>query len=91
MSSITPLTGFRSGFAFSPDFSGEKSGLTRESLAQAETAEFEGVPLRVVTADYLAVVALSVGRAKDSTRILSLLEANAVTRSRSPSWRPSTG
>ena len=49
-------------------------------MEQAETADFEGVPLRVVRADYLAVIALSVGRAKDYARILALLEALSVTR-----------
>src|SRR5437867_5650684 len=45
------------------------SPLTREALEQADTAEFEGVPFRVVRADYLAVIALSVGRSKDLARI----------------------
>ena len=56
------------------------SPLTREALELAETAEFEGVPFRVVSARHLAIIALSVGRAKDHLRILALLEANAVTR-----------
>ena len=51
--------------------------LTREAMEQAETADFEGVPCRVVRAAHLAVIALSVGRAKDFTRILSLLESGA--------------
>jgi hypothetical protein len=34
----------------------------------------------VVRADYLAVIALSVGRAKDFARILALLESKWVTR-----------
>jgi hypothetical protein len=55
------------------------SALTKEAMEQAETADFEGVPLRVVRADYLAVIALSVGRAKDCTRILALLESGSVT------------
>jgi hypothetical protein len=55
------------------------SPLTREALERADTAEFEGVAFRVVRADYLAVIALSVGRAKDFTRILALLEAESVT------------
>lgn len=55
------------------------STLTREALEQAETADFEGVPLRVVRADYLAVIALSVGRAKDFTRILALFESESAT------------
>ena len=43
-------------------------------------ADFEGIPLRVVRADYLAVIALSVGRAKDYARILALLESDSATR-----------
>jgi hypothetical protein len=56
------------------------SPLTREALEQADTADFEGVPFRVVRAAHLAVIALSVGRAKDLTRILALLESGSVTR-----------
>jgi len=55
------------------------SQLTREAVEQAETVDFEGVPLRVARADYLAVIALSVGRAKDLARILALLESKSVT------------
>jgi hypothetical protein len=54
------------------------SPLTREAVEQAETADFEGIGLRVVRADHLAVIALSVGRAKDLTRILALLESGSV-------------
>jgi hypothetical protein len=54
--------------------------LTEEALERAETADFEGVPFRVVRPDYLAVIALSVGRAKDFTRILALLESGSVSR-----------
>lgn len=55
------------------------SPLTRDALEAADTVQFEGVPFRVVGADHLAVIALSVGRAKDFTRILGLLEAGSVT------------
>ena len=55
------------------------NALTREALAHAEIAEYEGVPLRVVRADYLAVIALETGRPKDMARILSLLESGSVT------------
>lgn len=55
------------------------SPLTVEAMEQADTADFEGVPLRVVRADYLAVIALSVGRAKDFARVLALLESGSVT------------
>ena len=56
------------------------SPLTHEAMEQAETADFEGVPFRVVRADYLAVIALSVGRTKDCARILALLESDSVSR-----------
>lgn len=55
------------------------SELTKEALERAESVEFEGVPLRVVRASYLAVIALSVGRAKDHARIVALLESEATT------------
>lgn len=51
----------------------------RRESERAEVADFAGVPFRVVRADYLAVIALSVGRAKDYARVLSLLEAKATT------------
>ena len=56
------------------------NSLTREAMEQAETADFEGVPLRVVRADYLAIIAMSTGRAKDYERILALLESGATNR-----------
>jgi hypothetical protein len=52
--------------------------LTREALEKADTADFEGVPFRVVRADFLAAIALSAGRAKDFARILALLESGSV-------------
>ena len=55
------------------------SDLTRAAVRAAETADFEGVPFRVVGADYLAVIALSAGRAKDMARVLALLESGAVS------------
>lgn len=54
--------------------------LTTEAVECAETADFEGAPLRVVRADHLAVIALSVGRAKDRLRVLALLESGSVSR-----------
>ncbi len=58
------------------------SPLTDAAIRNAETADYEGVPFRVVRADYLAVLALSVGRAKDFARVLALLEAGSVSRDR---------
>ena len=54
--------------------------LTLEAMEQATTADFEGVAFRVVGADHLAVIALSVGRAKDFARILALLESGSASR-----------
>jgi len=54
--------------------------LTESAVEDAELGDIDGVPVRVVTADYLAVIALSVGRPKDFARILALIDANAVTR-----------
>jgi hypothetical protein len=58
------------------------SPLTEAAMRNAETADYEGVPFRVVRADYLAVLALSVGRAKDFARVLALLESDHVSRER---------
>ena len=55
------------------------SKLTREAIRDAEIGDLDGIPLRVIRADYLAVIALSVGRAKDFARVLALREAGAVT------------
>ena len=55
------------------------SKLTREAIRDAEIGDLDGIPLRVVRADYLAVIALSVGRPKDFARVLALREAGAVT------------
>ena len=55
--------------------------LTREAMEQAEVVDFDGTNLRVVRADYLAVIALSVGRPKDFARILALIEWESVTPS----------
>ena len=54
------------------------SPLTEEAVREAETGEIEGLPVRVISAGHLAVIALSVGRPKDHLRILALIEAGAV-------------
>jgi len=53
--------------------------LAVEAVREAETGEIDGVPLRVVQADFLATIALSTGRPKDFARILALLESGAVS------------
>ncbi|MDT8391585.1 MAG: hypothetical protein RRC34_13870 [Lentisphaeria bacterium] len=54
--------------------------LTEEAMENAETGELDGMPIRVVTPAYLAVMALEVGRAKDLARVLALIEQDAVTK-----------
>jgi len=56
------------------------NSLTAEAMERADTTDFEGVNLRVVRANYLAVIALSTGRAKGFARILALLESTHLTR-----------
>lgn len=56
------------------------SALTREAMEQADEASYEGVPFRVVRPDHLAAIALSVGRMKDYSRVIALLDAGAVDR-----------
>ena len=89
---LSPLYAFCAKRGYSPEAESVRVGewpvqfipafspLTREAMEQADTVDFEGVPLRVVRADYLAVIALSVGRAKDLARILALLESRSVTK-----------
>ncbi len=50
-----------------------------EAIEAADQTDFEGTPIRVVRADYLAIIALDTGRPKDFARILALLESGAVT------------
>ncbi len=49
--------------------------LTEEALQTAEVADFDGVPLRVVRADYLALIALDTGRDNDFMRVFYLLRS----------------
>jgi len=52
--------------------------LTEDAMLNAEPAEIDDISVRVVTPVYLAVIALSVGRAKDYARILALVEEGVV-------------
>lgn len=56
--------------------------LTEEALDCAETDLLDGTPFKAISADYLAAIALSVGRAKDFARILALREAGAIHNER---------
>ena len=56
------------------------SPLTAEALRQARATTCAGAPIRVVGADHLAAIALSVGRGKDYERVLALLKNGSATR-----------
>lgn len=49
-------------------------------MKNAEKDDLSGIPVRVVTPVYLAVMALDVGRAKDMARVIALIEQGAVTK-----------
>ena len=53
--------------------------LSANAVRKADCVDLDGVAVRVVTAEYLAAMALQTGRAKDHVRILALLECEAVT------------
>ena len=92
LDALTPVYEFCSAKGYPPEGEAVRVGawpvqfipvfspLTDEALQQADTADFEGVSFRVVRADYLAVIALSVGRSKDFTRLLALLESGSISR-----------
>ena len=56
--------------------------LLEEALENAVEVDVEGEPARVLTAEYLAAVALQTGRAKDKARVLQFVESNAIDRAR---------
>src|SRR5436309_3795955 len=52
--------------------------LLEEALENAAAVDVEGEPARVLTAEYLAAIALQTGRAKDKARVLQFVEARAL-------------
>jgi hypothetical protein len=48
--------------------------LVREAVEKATTLKYRDVEARVVTAEYLAAIALQTGRAKDKERVIRLLD-----------------
>jgi hypothetical protein len=52
--------------------------LLEDGLQHAIEVNVESVPARVLTAEYLAAVALLTGRAKDKARLLQFIEARAL-------------
>ena len=54
--------------------------LVREAVENASTLKYRDVEAKVVTAEYLAVIALQTGRAKDRERVIRLLEEADIDR-----------
>jgi hypothetical protein len=54
------------------------SALEREAYLNAETSDFDGIPVNVVLAEHLVAIMLSVGRLKDLARIEMFLSQEAV-------------
>jgi hypothetical protein len=57
-------------------------GLTEDAVREANPIEFEGVPAKVFSAEYIVAIAASVGRHKDLARIEQMLEQSGIDRSR---------
>lgn len=56
--------------------------LLEDALDDAVEVDVEGEPARVLTAEYLAAIALQTGRAKDKARVLQFVEGDAMDRAR---------
>lgn len=88
---LTPIYKFLESRGYSPEGDAIRIGewpvqiipafdeLSQAAMDDAEVGDIDGASLRVVRADYLAVIALKAGRAKDYARILALLESEVVS------------
>jgi hypothetical protein len=56
------------------------SGLTEEAVRNAKRIEYEGVPAKVLRAEYIIAIAASVARNKDLARIDQMLEQAEIER-----------
>src|SRR4051812_22848137 len=54
--------------------------LYAEALAQAREGDFDGITVRVFTAEHLMAIALDTGRTKDHSRIIQFIETGAYDR-----------
>ncbi len=54
--------------------------LVREAVENAATLKYRDVEARVVSAEYLAAIALQTGRAKDRERVIRLLDEADIDR-----------
>jgi hypothetical protein len=54
--------------------------LVREAVENAATLKYRETEAKVVTAEYLAAIALQTGRAKDKERVIRLMDAAVIDR-----------
>lgn len=54
------------------------SPLVEEAILEARQVDVGGEPVRIFTAEHLAVIALEVGRAKDKARLVQFVEAGVL-------------
>lgn len=52
--------------------------LVEEAVLQASEVDVEGEPVRVISSEHLAAIALETGRAKDHARLVQFVESGAV-------------
>jgi hypothetical protein len=56
--------------------------LLREAVEQAPAHDYEGVPIRVMSAEHLMAIALHTGRAKDHARLVAFTESGVADPTR---------
>ena len=56
-------------------------GLTEEAVREAERIDYEGVPTKVLRAEHIVAIAVSVGRPKDKARIEQMLQQSGLNKS----------
>jgi hypothetical protein len=54
------------------------NALLQEALLQAKAVDYAGTPTKVLSAEYLAVISVQTGRAKDQLRLLAFLESGTL-------------
>jgi len=61
-------------------FISPRDALESEAIAEAVTANVEGVETKIMSAEHLVAIALRTGRSKDHNRIVQFMEQDAVDR-----------
>lgn len=62
-------------------FLSAKAGLETEAIEKARTLDYDGVPVRVMPPEHLAIISVLAGGAKRRSRFSVLIEAGAIDKS----------